>query len=78
MSNRSEKEDDPEVTSKPGWFEVAAQNGAWNWMLFSGNGRPMATNVTQYSERFDCTEAIKAIWKLLDGKPAKIVIVHKD
>jgi uncharacterized protein YegP (UPF0339 family) len=50
------------VQTRTPWYEVAKDDsGNWHWMLWSGNGRMMATNMIGYPTRKACLQAIRAL-----------------
>lgn len=66
-----------ETRTKKPYFEVSQdQAGMWSWCLWAGNGRPMATNLTEYPRQNDCTAAIKTLLAAIGAPAQKIVIAH--
>lgn len=58
-------------------FEVEMDDsGQWHWMLFSGNGRPLAVNAVPYPRRNDCTNAINIVRNAI--KPDTRIYIAKD
>jgi uncharacterized protein YegP (UPF0339 family) len=55
-------------------FEIAKdKNGQWHWVLWSKNGRPIATNITAAKQRHDVTRTIKnMIDDLTEAKPEMV------
>ena len=66
-----------EATKKP-WFEVAMDQATkeWHWVLWSGNGRPMATNFITYPGPHEAVTAIMSFRETVNPKTAITVQKH--
>lgn len=69
--------DKEQASGKAPYIEVSFDDmGYWHWMLWSGNGRPMATNAVGYKTRDACTDALKSIKEILKEEKLRVTIVH--
>ncbi len=50
--------------------------GKWHWVLWAGNGRPMAINAIPYNRRNDVTTVLEKVRETF-GQTLKIIISHK-
>lgn len=60
------------------FFEVAKDSaGRWHWVLWSTNGRPLATSaiVNGYDQQSTCTTAIEAVKAAIGGE-TKVVVAR--
>lgn len=63
MSNAQETAQTGQASERrPGkwFFEIAKDSDGWHWMLWSPNGRRMATNEITYDRKKDVLSAIKS------------------
>ena len=52
--------------ARTAWIEIAMDpQGKWHWLLWSGNGRPVARNPVEYEKRKDAIQAAKSVHQLL-------------
>lgn len=66
------QETEEKVTRQP-YIEIDKdERGEWHWCLFSGNGRPMAANVTPFKRRNDCQKAIETMLEITRQPKLKI------
>lgn len=60
------------------WVEIVEdESGKWHWMMWSGNGRPIATNPLPYDTQKLCVQAIRAVCGAA-GQAKHIVKVHPE
>lgn len=49
------------TTSNEPYYELAQDSAGWHWLLWSGNGRPLARNAAPYVREKDAIQAINAM-----------------
>lgn len=65
-----------EVKGREPLFEIAQDiEGKWHWVLFAGNGRPIATSAVAYDRRNDCLGSIKAARAMI-GDTRRVVYAN--
>lgn len=52
--------------------------GKWHWVLWSGNGRGMATNTRPYGSQADCNKAVHILFEMLRSGKVPVLIQHHE
>lgn len=59
-------------------IELAADDGGeWHWILWSANGRPIASNPIGYHSQNDCISAIRGFLKMVKGSELNVFVKNR-
>lgn len=58
----------------PSFFELRSEQKGWNWVLWSKNGRAIATNADEYGSRHDAHRAIERFVAQMNAETLPILV----
>lgn len=71
-ANPDEAAESCQDTARPPYFELAEDDSGWHWMLYAGNGRPLATSVRPIKRQHDLKRTLKVM--ISEISRAKILV----
>jgi len=64
--------------AKQPYVEIATdEEGQWHWLLWAGNGQPVALCAFSYATRHECLHSVRLAYEQFLTKP-QVVLVHTN